>query len=77
MSQQAKRVAWAFGRGAGAAFTFFIIEHYADFTKAVQVRDWASLQTLGEALIAGAIYAGFRAVQAYVKGVPSPEPEEN
>jgi hypothetical protein len=77
MSQKLKRVLNAFVLGASGTFATFIALHYADLTNAVQVSDWASLKALGISFLAGAVVAGFRAVQAYFGAVPSPEAEEN
>lgn len=77
MSQRAKRIANAFILGTLAALLGLAIENWADLSNAVAVGDWISLKNLALSVGLGAILAGFRAIQALLFIVPSPEPEEN
>lgn len=76
-NQKGKRILNAFVLGTLSTGLLLLIENWQTFIASVQVGDWASLSTLGISLLGGAILAGFRAIQAYITGVPSPEPDEN
>jgi TRAP-type C4-dicarboxylate transport system permease small subunit len=77
MSQRAKRILNAFLLGFAASLLALAIESWADVSNAVAVGDWISLKNVFMSVAFGAILAGFRAIQAYLAVVPSPEPEEN
>ena len=76
-SQTAKRVLNAFAIGTLTVGLLLLIEDWQNIVNTVAVGDWTSLKTLAFAILGGAIGAGFRAIQAKVLAVPSPEPEEN
>lgn len=77
MSIRTRRVVNAFVLGFLTIIGTFLIEHEADLTSAIKVGDWHALKVLGLALIGACITGAARALQGYVKAIPSPEPSEN
>ena len=77
MGQKTKRIVNAFVIGFVGTLLLQVLDHYADFTKALNDGNWAWLRSVGTAVVGAALLAGLRAIQSYVVQVPSPEPDES